>query len=179
MADRLVLLQQTLQHCHLYSTTKCIRLCLARWDEEVNVCVQITHSYGLSPVWLRMCVSRPPSWANPAWHTSQLYGLPMCGLSAMWVRLCDLRLSIRANPILHTSHAYGLAPGCNRLCLARWDEEVNVFVQVSQTYGLSPVWVRLCVSRVSNRANPVLHTSHMYGLSPVIVYINSKIKVSR
>lgn len=60
--------------------------CVDNAPDCVNRCPQISHSYGFSPVWMRMCAFKPCESVKPLLHVLQ-----MCLRSPVWLRTCAVK----------------------------------------------------------------------------------------
>ena len=124
--------------------TKCLPPLIIIYTVPTDCYIRLTtsHTYGRSPVWVRMCLVKSPLEVNPLPHpaTSHTYGR-----SPVWVRLCFVKCPLSVNALPQTT--------------------------ASHTYGRSPVWVRMCLTKFPLEANPLPHptTSQTYGRSPVLV----------
>ena len=71
------------------------------------------HTFGLSPVCVRMCIERYDDRENVLLHKVHEYGFdPVC------VRMCSVRLIDLVNDLLHKVHGNRFPSLCDHLCPA-------------------------------------------------------------
>ena len=125
-----------------YWSPSCVRWCIFRALATMNELLQISQTYGRSPVCKRWCFFRSLLWVKELLQVSQAYGRsPVC------MRRCAFRALLTVNELLQTSQVYGRSPVCMRRCAFRALLTVNDLLQISQVYGRTPVCMRWCFFR--------------------------------
>jgi len=135
-------------------------MCLFRVPDRPNALLHTWHLYGLSPLWILLCVTRCWACVNRLLQT-----VHWNGFSPEWLRLCAARARLLWQHLPHSVHLY--LPLWIFICWHRPLWHKKRFSHWSHEYKFSPVclflwWLKLslCVNRLSN-------TVHKYdvGLS--------------
>ena len=128
-----------------------------------NAFPHVTHTYGRSPEWTRMCRNKIVFTVKPLPHWLQTYGLSPVWLR-MWyfnfITVVNLRYQLNwistntelSNAVYlfwHTEHSIGFSVPCNRLWLVRSPDCRNALPQKSHTNGRSLVWVRMWIFKLA------------------------------
>ena len=157
----------------MYYGSSWVNSCFLRLLKSVNRLRQLgnLHSYGFSPVCVRICTFRLPFVKYFLLHPFfwQMY----CG--SPWVFSCLLRLWDQVNPFIQSGyeHSYGFSPVCIRWCSFILLDDVNCLRQSANvhTYGFSPVCIRWCSFILLDDVNCLRQSAnvHTYGFSPVCI----------
>ena len=82
-----------------------MNLCLAKGLLSLKIFLQISHSYGFSPVWILLWLSKWCLWLKVFLKMSHSYGF-----SPVWILLWLARVVLRLKVFLQISHPYGFSP---------------------------------------------------------------------
>ena len=140
------------------------RLCCCKWPDIVKLLSHSEQTYGLSPVWNLIWLSRCSDSLNALSHTKQLYGL-----SSMCTLIWRSRFPDWLNALSHTWHLYPFSPLWVLLCTTRLPDVENRLPQRVHSNSFSPEWLRLCTARCWRVVQHLPHTEHLYLL--VWIYI--------
>lgn len=116
-------------------------LCLFRPCKLEKPLLHIAQTYGLSPVWVRMCKVRKQDWTKPF---SQM--LHLNGLSPVWYLLCIFNSAADLKDLPQSSHLKGLSPVWIKVCLTKASLPKKPFPQCSHGKR-SPLWWKLSCFR--------------------------------
>ena len=118
------------------------------------------HLYGLSPVWILICVYRFEDWLNVFWHMWHLYGF-----SPLWILLWRVRFAACVYRLLQTVHSNGFSPEWIRLCRAKF---LRLWQHLPHSVHLYLyVWIFMWVYKQVRDEKRLSHWVQVYMLSPV------------